>query len=47
MRERTIVHVAGLAGAVMAVVADLSDPKDPGLKKAVARVKRATNRRLP
>jgi len=30
---------------VTAVVADLSNPKDVGLKKAVARVKRATKRR--
>jgi hypothetical protein len=32
---------------VTAVVADLVNPKDPGLKKAVARVKRATKRRQP
>ena len=32
---------------VTAVVADLSSSKDAGLKKAVARVKRATKRRSP
>ena len=32
---------------VTTVIADLSNPKDVGLKKAVARVKRATKRRSP
>ena len=32
---------------ITAVVADLSNPKDPGLKTAVARVKRATKRSSP
>ena len=32
---------------VTAVIADLSNPKDAGLKKAVARVKRATKRCFP
>jgi hypothetical protein len=42
--------VVGLRGnklPVTAVIADLSNPKDAGLKKAVARVKRATKRRSP
>jgi NAD(P)-dependent dehydrogenase (short-subunit alcohol dehydrogenase family) len=44
---RDIIGHRGYKLPVTAVVADLSDPKDPGLKKAVARVKRATKRRLP
>jgi hypothetical protein len=32
---------------VTAIVADLSNPKDAGLKKAIARVKRTTRRRAP
>jgi hypothetical protein len=42
--------VIGLGGnklPITAVLADLADPKDAGLKKAVARVKRATKRRRP
>lgn len=38
--------VRGNRSPITAVVADLSNPKDSGLKKAIARVKRATKRVL-
>src|SRR5262245_55070133 len=39
-------QVDGSSGSMgAAVVADVSNPKDAGLKKAIARVKRATKRR--
>jgi hypothetical protein len=41
-------ELAGLRGSkvpITAVIADLTDRKDAGLKKAIARVKRATKRR--
>jgi len=44
---RDVVGLRGNKLPVTAVVADLANPKDPGLKKAVARVKRATKRRQP
>jgi hypothetical protein len=42
---RDVVGLRGNRRPVAAVIADLSNPKDAGLKKAVARVKRATKRR--
>jgi hypothetical protein len=42
---RDLVGLRGNKLPITAVVADLSNPKDAGLKKAVARVKRATKRR--
>jgi len=42
---REVVGRRGNKLPISAVIADLSDPKDAGLKKAVARVKRATKRR--
>ncbi len=52
LRKDDAIHrdVLGLGGSkvpVTAVVADLLNPKDAGLKKAVARVKRATRRSSP
>jgi len=44
---RDVVGLRGNKLPVTAVIADLSNPKDAGLKKAVARVKRATQRRRP
>ena len=44
---RDVVGLRGNKLPITAVVADLANPKDPGLKKAVARVKRATKRRQP
>lgn len=44
---RDVFGIRGRKLPVTAVVADLSNSKDPGLKKAVARVKRATKRRSP
>ena len=44
---RDVVGVRGNKLPITAVVADLANPKDPGLKKAAARVKRATKRRQP
>lgn len=41
---RDVIGIRGHRIPVTAVVADLSDPKDAGLKKAVARAKRATKR---
>lgn len=47
-KDDAVFHdVLGFRGSrvpVTAVVADLSDPKDPGLRKAIARVKRAAVR---
>lgn len=44
---RDVVGLRGNKVPVTAIIADLSNPKDAGLKKAVARVKRATKRRSP
>ena len=44
---RDVLGHRGNKQPVTTVIADLSDPKDVGLKKAVARVKRATKRRSP
>ena len=44
---RDVIGHRGYKIPVTAVMADLSDLKDPGLRKAVARVKRATRRRSP
>ena len=44
---RDVVGLRGNKLPVTAVVADLANPKDPGLKKAVARVKRARKQRQP
>lgn len=44
---RDVVGLRGNKLPVTAVVAVFSNPKDAGLKKAVARVKRATKRRSP
>ncbi len=44
---RDVVGFRGSKVPVTAVVAELSDPKDPGLKKALARVRRAARRRQP
>jgi len=44
---RDVVGLRGHKLPVTAVIADLTNPKDAGLKKAVARVKRATKRRSP
>ena len=44
---RDVIGYRGHKLPVTAVMADLSVPKDPGLKKAVARVKRAAKRRMP
>lgn len=44
---RDVMGPRGNKVPVTAIVADLSSPKDAGLKKAVARVKRAMKRRSP
>lgn len=44
---RDVVGLRGNKLPITAVIAVLSNPKDAGLKKAVARVKRATKRRSP
>ena len=45
--HRDVIGLGGNRLPIAAVLADLSDPKDSGLKKALARVKRATRRRHP
>lgn len=48
--EAVFLDVIGLRGSrspITAVIADLSNPKDAGLRNAVARVKRATQRSMP
>ena len=44
---RDVIGLRGNKLPVMAVIANLSNRKDAGLKKAITRVKRATNTRGP